>query len=358
MRIVFDVSPLALPLTGIGTYHRGSLAGLAAAAAGRHEIVAFAPTGPRGRRAIPEALEGIPVDLEVVFLPLARYWRRAWSRLGRPALERVLGRFDVFHFTDWMHPPQAGGARTTTIHDLVPLHFPEWTQRQTRTLHRSKYRNAAETCDVIFANSAFTARDVVDTLGVPEERLRVAHPGVDERFGPDGPRFDIGRPYILTVATLEPRKNLETLLAAHSLLDRDHALVVVGAAGWGPQLAVDGDAVIRLGFVGADDLARVYRGASVFVLPSRYEGFGIPIIEAMASGVPVVASAHPSMDEACGEAAVRFDPESPEELAGAIRRAFEERDTLIRRATDHSESFTWRRTGEVFLRAFEEVAGS
>ena len=133
VRIAVDVSPLSHPRTGIGTYLRGSLTGLAAAAAGEHEILAFAPTSPRGLSAIPAALKGVPVDLRLRFLPLAHFWRQGWSRLGRPGVERFLGPVDVLHFSDWMYPPQRGGVRATTIHDLVPLRFPHWVQGRTRT---------------------------------------------------------------------------------------------------------------------------------------------------------------------------------------------------------------------------------
>jgi glycosyltransferase involved in cell wall biosynthesis len=356
MRIVWDVSPLSHELTGVGKYHRGSLAAVADAAHGEHEIVAFAPTSPQGLRAIPRALAGVPVELKLVFLPFAHHWRTAWSRLGRPALERFLGRFDVLHFTDWMYPPQLAGARSTMIHDLVPLRFPDWTTRRTRSMHGAKYRNAARTCDVIFANSRFTADDVRERLGVGGERLRVAPPGVDPVFRPDGDRTDLGRPYVLTAATLEPRKNLGTLVQAHRLLGGPHALAVAGGEGWGEQPELGGAGVIRLGFVPDEELARLYRGAAVFVYPSRFEGFGIPIVEAMASGVPVVASSHPSMDEACGDAAVRADPESPDALAEGIERALRERDELVRRGLEHARAFTWERVGRTFLEGFREVA--
>ena len=356
MRIVFDVSPLSHPRTGVGNYIRGSLAGLAQAAGGRHEIVAFAPTSPQGLRAIPAALAGIPVELRLRFLPFAHHWRMAWSRLGRPALERFLGRFDVLHFSDWMFPPQASGVRSTMVHDLVPLRFPEWTTGRTRSMHGAKYRNAARTCDVIFTNSAFTARDVQERLGVPPQRTRVAPPGVDDCFHAGGERAELGRPYILGVATLEPRKNVETLVRAYGLLGNGHALALVGGEGWGEQPRLDVEGVIRLGFVSDEELARLYRGASAFVYPSRFEGFGIPIVEAMASGIPVVASAHPSMDEACGDAAVRADPDSPDALAAGIERALAERDELVRRGLAHAKAFSWARVGRIFLDAFEEAA--
>jgi glycosyltransferase involved in cell wall biosynthesis len=355
VRIVWDVSPLSHAITGVGKYHRGSLAAVAEAAAGRHEIVAFAPTSPQGLKAIPRVLAGLPVETKLVFLPFAHHWRTAWSRLGRPALERFLGRFDVLHFTDWMYPPQRAGARSTMIHDLVPLRFPEWTTRRTRSMHGAKYRNAARTCDVIFTNSRFTADDVRDRLGVPDERLRVAWPGVDAVFTAEGARADLGRPYALTVATLEPRKNLGTLVAAHRLLGGELALAVAGGEGWGAQPDLDAPGVLRLGFVDDARLAELYRGAAVFVFPSRFEGFGIPIVEAMACGAPVVASSHPSMDEACGDAAVRADPDSPGELAAAIERALRERDELVARGLEHARAFTWERVGRTFLEGFEAV---
>jgi glycosyltransferase involved in cell wall biosynthesis len=357
MRIAFDVSPLSHPLLGIGNYIRGSLAGLAEAAAGRHEIVAFAPTSVRGPGRIKSALAGIDVELQTWPLPFSHALRTAWSALRRPAAELLLGRFDVLHFSDWMYPPQRAGVRATTIHDLVPLHHPEWTTRRTQAMHGRKYENAAATCDVVFVNSAFTGRDVVATLGVPEERIRVAHPAPKDVYEPEGPAADLGAPYVLTVATLEPRKNLQVLVEAHRLLDSDLELAVVGAEGWGEQPLLDGPRIRRLGFVSDEELARLYRGAEAVAYPSRFEGFGIPVIEAMACGVPVVASAHPSLNEACGEAAVRADPEDPAAFAAGIARARAERGRLVALGLDHVKQFSWRAAGEIFLHGYEEAKG-
>jgi glycosyltransferase involved in cell wall biosynthesis len=340
VRIAFDVSPLSHSRSGIGTYLRGSLAGLTEAAAGEHEIVAFAPVSPQGKKAIPAALRGIPVDVSLRLLPFAHVWRQGWSRLGRPGVERFLGPVDVLHFSDWMYPPQRGGIRATTVHDLVPLRHPEWVQGRTRRMHAAKYRNAARTCDLVFANSVFTARDVVELLGVPEDRVRVALPGIDSVFASEGPRADLGGDYVLTVATREPRKNL----------------AVVGAEGWGEQPVLDRPGVVRLGHVDDDELARLYRGAAAFVYPSRFEGFGLPVIEAMACGAPVVCSSHESMDEACGDAAVRADPEDPAAIAAAVEIALDRRDELVTRGRGHAARFSWSKTGRVFLDGYLEAA--
>jgi glycosyltransferase involved in cell wall biosynthesis len=222
-------------------------------------------------------------------------------------------------------------------------------------MHRRKYENAAATCDVVFVNSAFTGRDVAATLGVPEERIRVAHPAPKDVYAPDGPAADLGAPYVLTVATLEPRKNLQVLVEAHRLLEGELELAVVGSEGWGEQPLLDGPWIRRLGFVSDEELARLYRGADVVAYPSRFEGFGIPVIEAMACGAPVVASAHPSLDEACGVAAVRADPEDPAAVAAALARARDERGRLVELGLEHVKRFSWRSVGEIFLRGYEEA---
>jgi len=353
VRIAFDVSPLSHPRAGVGNYIVCALRGLVEAGA---DVVAFAPVSVRGKPYVEDALDGIGVERHLPVLPLAHAWRTAWSRLQRPAAERWLGRFDVLHFSDWMYPPQRGGVRATTIHDLVPLRFPEWTHGRTVRMHGAKYRHAARSASVFVCNSAFTAGDVQELLHVEPERIHVAHPAPAPVFTTEGTRADLGRPYALTVATLEPRKNLETLLDAHESLGGDLALAVVGASGWGLQPRLDRDGVIRLGYVDDEELARLYRGASLFVYPSRFEGFGIPVLEAMASGVAVVASAHPSLDEACGEAAVRADPGSAEAIAAAIEDALKRRDELVRLGSVHAARFSARGTGEAFLAAYADAA--
>jgi len=350
VRIAVDVSPLSHPRTGVGNYIRGSLIGLAECGA---DVVAFAPVSARGKREVQAALSGIEVERRLPVVPAAHALRTAWSRLGRPPTERLAGRFDVLHFSDWMYPPQRGGLRSTMVHDLVPIHYPQWVHARTRRMHGAKYAHAAQTCDVVMVNSRYTGDDVVASLGVRAERVHVAYPGVEPAFSPDGAERDLGAPYLLTVATLEPRKNLAALLEAHRLLDDTGLrLAIAGAAGWGEQPSLDRPGIVRLGFTSHDRLPELYRGASVVVYPSFFEGFGMPVLEAMACGVPVVASSHPSLDEAAGDAAVRADPNDPAAIAAAIREALDRRGELVERGLRHAAAFTWRANGEAHLRAW------
>ena len=329
-----------------------------ATVAPEHEIVAFAPTGIQGTRRVREALEPIPVERRLVTLPGAYAWRLAWSKSGRLPLERILGPFDVFHFSDWMYPPQRAGVRATTIHDLVPLHFPELVHPRTRRMHGAKYRHAAATCDVVFTNSRFTAADVAEHLQIPSERIRVAHPGIDARFRPDGERSELGAPYVLTVSTLDPRKNVEVVMDAFRLVRRQRPellLVVVGGLAPGAVAPADREGVRMLGFVDDPRLAALYRGASAFVYASRFEGFGMPVVEALASGVPTVASSHPSLDETSGQAAFRADPTSAEAVAEALEDALQRGSERRASGLAHARQFTWEACGNAVLRGYESV---
>jgi glycosyltransferase involved in cell wall biosynthesis len=329
MRIVVDVTPLSHPRTGVGNYLRGSLGGLAAAAGDEHEIVAFAPVSMLSRERLEEAIEGIPVERRLVTLPpSAHLWRTLWSRAGTPPVERLAGPLDVFHFSDWMYPRQRSGLRSTIVHDLIPLRHPEWVHPRTRRQNVAKYRHAARTCDVIVTISEFTADDISERLGFPRERIVVAYPGVDERFSPGDERDD----YVLMLAPADPRKNFENLAAGVELV---------------PEVRL-----VARGDVSDDELPDLYRRAAVLAYPSFFEGFGIPILEAMASGTPVVASSHPSLDEASGDAAVRVDPSRPESIADGLRHALQERETLVAKGLEHARRFTWRACGEAHIHGF------
>jgi glycosyltransferase involved in cell wall biosynthesis len=333
VRIAYDVTPLSHPRTGVGNYILGALKGMLEEGGG-HELVAFGPVSVRGRKLLDDTLAGLDVERRIVTVPFAHATRRAWGALRHPVAERFLGDFDVLHFTDWMRPPQREGRRATMIHDLGPLHFPGRLHPRTVRMHTAN-AHEAKRCDVVFVNSEFTAGDVVERLDIQRARIQVAYPGIDPAFSTDGPAFGDGSPYVFTTATRDWRKNVETLRQAELPY---------------PLVALD-----DLGYVEPPNLPELYRGASVFVYPSRFEGFGMPVIEAMASGTPCVVSDHPSLDEASGDAAVRVDPESPPAIAAGIEEALARSDELVPRGLDHARSFTWAATGRAHLRGYADA---
>jgi glycosyltransferase involved in cell wall biosynthesis len=337
VRIAYDVTPLSHPRTGVGNYILGALAGMLQTGA-EHELVAFGPVSIRGRKLLDTTLDGLPVQQRLVTVPFAHALRRTWGLAAWPPAERFLGEFDVLHFSDWMRPPQRSGLRATMIHDLGPLHFPERLHPRTVRMHTVN-AHEAEHCDLVFVNSEFTAEDVVENLDVPRERVRVAYPGVDHAFVPEGARYESDRPYVFTTASDDWRKNLETLRSAVGLLHD------------GVRLLSPAD----LGYLGELELAALYRGAAAFVYPSRFEGFGIPVVEAMACGVPCVVSSHPSLDEAAGDAAVRIDPENAEAIAAGIQDAQARRDELVALGREHARRFTWAETGRVHLQSYADA---
>jgi glycosyltransferase involved in cell wall biosynthesis len=340
VKIAYDVTPLSHPRTGVGNYILGALKGMVEAADGSDELVAFGPVSIRGRKLVDAALADLRLERKIATVPFAHAVRTAWSGAGRPPAERFLGHLDVLHFTDWMVPPGSPRVRATMIHDLGPLRYPERLHPRTVRLHTATAR-AAVGCDVVFTNAEYTANDVVERLRIPRDRIRVAYPGVDARYRPDGQRHRNDKPYVFTTATGDWRKNRSVVEAALRLRGDDLVLLSLGDAG--------------VGYVADDELAALYRGAEVFAYPSRFEGFGIPIIEAMACGVPCVVSSHPSLDEACGDAAVRADPESPESFGEAIGRALAEREQLVTRGLAHSARFDWLDTGRIHLRSYADA---
>ena len=240
-----------------------------------------------------------------------------------------------------------------TIHDVAVLRHPEafngWTRRYSaRTLPR-----VARAASAIVVGSAFSRDEVVELLEVPEEKVRVIPYGVGPPFTAEGPRAD--GDYVLAVSTLEPRKNLERLVEGFLRSGLDGLeLRVVGAEGWG-GVEVEGDRVQRLEGVDDEELARLYRGAVAVMYVSLYEGFGLPVLEAMASGTPVVAPAGPPYDEFAQGIAFEVDPLDVDSIAQGLLRAVDSgsQPVGVRRAAD----FTWERAVQSHVELYKELAG-
>lgn len=304
------------------------------------------------------------------------------SILRRQVMTRVISRTrpDVFLGTNFLGLFQRGFKTVITIHDLAYRHYPEAANPYMLRLLSRHLNRHAQRADAVLTDSHHARRDIVEFLDVPAEKVVVAHPGVGPEFRPvedrrnrEGVRGKYGLPerFLLFVGTVEPRKNLEILVRAFDrmLCDEEvpHSLVIAGGKGWrdaGIRRAIEGvrdrTRVVCTGYVDDRDLPALYSLADVFVLPSLYEGFGLPVLEAMACGTPVVASQAASLPEVVGEAGLLFDPHSAEALAEALLHVVREetlRRSLAAAGLQRVRHFTWEQTARRVLEVLEAVVG-
>jgi O-antigen biosynthesis alpha-1,2-mannosyltransferase len=290
-------------------------------------------------------------DVDVTPLSFAGTGRAAtvlrdtwWYYSGLPRSARGL---DVLHCTTFRGPLRASVPFTVTLHDLGLVRHPELFPRWHRHSGRAGIARVARAADRVLAVSEFTKREAVELLGVPTERVTVIGNAVDTVFTPNGPSAE--GDYVLAVGTLEPRKNLRRIAEAASRIGAE--LRVVGARGWGGV-----DTPGWLGEVPDEELAALYRGARVVAFPSLYEGFGLPVLEAMASGAPVVTSGSGAMEEVAGGAAVLVDPLDVGSIAAGLEEAAARRDELRDRGLERASAYSWEGVADAVERVWRELA--
>jgi glycosyltransferase involved in cell wall biosynthesis len=316
LRVCIDVSPLVQTNAGTARYLRGLLAH------NEYERVAFG--GPGRLAALARDVWWYPVQLP-----------------------REARKLDLLHCPTFRGPFRSAVPVVVTVHDLAVLRHPGTFNQWTRRYSRLAVPRVAQAARLLIAVSEFTRREVVELLHVDDARIRVVPNAVGPPFRADGPAAD--GEYVLAVGTLEPRKNLAAAQRAAQRLGIEFR--VVGAKGWG-GVRVDG----WLGRVSDEELAALYRGARCLVYPSLYEGFGIPVLEAMACGTPVVTSAGGATEEVADGAAVLVDPHDPGSIAEGIEQAASRREELVARGLRRAQEFTWERVAAETRRVYEEAA--
>jgi glycosyltransferase involved in cell wall biosynthesis len=325
MRVAIDVSPLVQTRAGTARYLNGLLRELG----GRDDVEVSTRSFGGGARLSTLVRDGV------------------WYPF-------LLGRrddVDVLHCPTYRGPMRCRIPLVVTVHDLAVLRHPEAFNRWSRLYGPRVVPRVLRTARRVIAVSEFTRRELIELLGVPEDRIRVVPNAVGDAFTQDGPAEQ--GDYVLAVGTLEPRKNLERLVEA---VRRTHTeLRIVGARGWG-DVEVGGNGVRWLGEVSDVELARLYRGAACLAYPSLYEGFGIPVLEAMACGVPVVTTRGSAMEEVADGAAVLVDARDPAEIADGIARAVADRKTLVARGLERARAFGWDTVTAATVDVYREAA--
>ncbi len=328
------------------------------------EIVGVAATHLRGPD--PLVVPSVPVK----HIPLNRIaMYESWHRLRRPTVQRVTGPVDVVHATGGVIPPSGGAPIVVTVHDLAFMHRPGHFSRHGVSFMTRSFELTRRRAELVLVPSQTTADDCVQH-GIIPEKIRVAHWGVDPVSVSDADRVRVrsshGLPssFLLWVGTAEPRKNLRGLLAALRATSHEVPLVLVGPEGWGvdidEMIATTQQPVIRLGKVSQGDLMALYDLAEVFVYPSLLEGFGMPVLEAMAQGTPVITSAGTATEEVAGGAAKLVDPTDLAALGDAIDTLLDDSSLQVSMAAAgraRAAEMTWASTAETIVSAYNEVSG-
>jgi glycosyltransferase involved in cell wall biosynthesis len=376
MKIGFDISHSVGEPTGLGSYALGLLEGLSRVDPVDEFLVYsfFYRRFPRGWRdaKIPSAPN--------IHLNLPRSpdrWLLHQLGAGGKKAESLWGNVDIVHSNANVAPFLEKSRLVFTAFDTTIYLFPELHTKENYDLVNCNMHRAARQASFIITLSESSRRDIQRFLHVPDDRIAVVYGAADERFHAGISAEDITRvkklhgisgDYILTVGTTEPRKNISRLIAAfHRLVHRGEKrkLVVAGSRGWlhSPvDLLVKREGlqgqVIFTGYVPGDDLPALYAGASLFVYPSLYEGFGLPVVEAMACGTPVITSNRSSLPEVAGDAALLVNPESESELMEALMRLLEDqqmREEYSWRSLQRSKQFSWETSAQETLKIYRKV---
>jgi glycosyltransferase involved in cell wall biosynthesis len=374
LSVAVDATPLLGTRTGVGVFCREAIGALASA--GEIDVSAFAVSWRRRHM-----LEGqVPAGARVVGRAMpARPLQLAWRHSELPDISWFVGETEVVHGTNFVVPPARRAARIVTVHDLTIVRYPEMCETETLRFP-ALVRRAVAHGAWVHTPSRFVAEEVVDTFGVDPSRVRAVHHGAPRHQSQNSladspqnssPGVPVGLPegtsrYILAVGTAEPRKDLPGLVRAFDSIaggQTEVALVIVGQPGWGTEaleMAVAeskfGSRIVVTGYV--DDLGSVLAGAEVLAYPSLYEGFGLPTLEAMSAGVPVVTTTAGALPEVVGDAAELVAPGDTDELAGALERVLTEemhRKELVERGLRRASLFTWEACARGLTELYREA---
>lgn len=298
------------------------------------------------------------VEMKIYKIP-SKAFRSAfllWQRLNWPPIENFVGKVDIFHSFNWYMPPQGSGKKLGTIFDLTSMMYPKWHDQRTVQLDRLRFERLAQQADLIITISENSKKDFQKFFN--NTNVEVVYPAASPIFTNEINMQNRG--YFLSVGTLEPRKNLEGLITAYLGSKTQRPLVVVGLGGWKNQRLLDllkkhKRKIFVTGFVSDSDLASLYQQALCLVYPSFYEGFGLPILEAMSCGTPVICSGTSSLKEVGGDAVFYINPQNVSEIKSALIKIETNptlRKELINKGLKQAKKFSWEKSATLLSKLY------
>lgn len=377
MKIGIDISQIVYQGTGVATYTKNLVENLLKVDKKNSYILFFSSLRGQDKKLVLGREDKKTKIKSYHFPPLVLSF--IWNKLHILPVEYLIGKVDVFHSSDWIEPP-AKGKKVTTIHDLTVFKYPETLHPKIVQTQKQRLSWVKKESDLIICVSKSTQKDVINFLGINKKRTRVVYEGRREEYerlrkkskeeikkevARVKRKYGIKGGYILSVGVREPRKNLERLIASFNSLKGKFdniELLIAGKYGWGNNGCLLGnkkDGVKYLGYVASEELGVLYREAKLFVYPSLYEGFGLPVLDALSMGCLVVTSNRSSLPEVAGEAAIYCQPEKVSSIARAIEKGLMikkiEKRKLIKKGLRQAKKFSWKKAAWETLRAYEEV---
>ena len=356
MKITIDVSQMAYSGTGVGRYTFELVKALLSLPS-KHEFILWA--GVRKQRFYFESLQKTEPwnRANWVYSHVSPKLAGVLFNYSPLHLEYLSGETDLIHLSDWT-APVTRVPTVTTVHDLAFIKYPQTVDpliRHTQSVRLSRIMSHG---NHIIADSLSTKNDLIEKYHVNESRIDVVYPGIGSSYIPRSLeeikrvkiKYSLPDRFILSLGTQEPRKNLERLIEATK--NQSLPLVIAGKYGWGRKLGNPAHVNV-LGFVSEQDLPALYSSATVFCYPSLYEGFGFPVLEAMACGAPVVTSNISSLPEVAGDAAILIDPLNIESIGSGIEQALSMREKMIKKGIQQAKKFSWEKTARQVLSIYE-----
>lgn len=380
MNVSLDILPILDPYkTGVGWYTYNlikNMANIKSKDEYKFEFLGFDFLGRRNNIDVKDMLKTLYPNCNYKIYKMMPYgiYRRIWDYLPIYYNNLFRSQSDIYHFFNFIVPPKIKGHIVNTVHDMVFKKFPNTMTKANYKRLEKNLKRSCDNSDIIITVSDNSKKEIMEYFNMPERKIRIVPNGVDLNFYKPIrnvnviKKYKIEKPYFLYIGTLEPRKNIPNLIRAFNILlqklnKKDIILVIGGRKGWRydeiykcvEELKLEDD-VLFLGYVPIEDMPALYTQAISFVFPSLYEGFGIPPLEAMACGTPVIASNTSSLPEVVGDAGMLVNPYDIEELSNAMMKIYEDnhfREKLKSLSLDRSKQFTWINAANKLLEVYK-----